>query len=139
MRRHYQPALAVAAAAVVFTGAVLFAAQQTPPPTSSGAPAPEATAAARPATQTTAAAAEPVDYNWDVRPILSDNCFRCHGNDEKGRMGGLRLDQAESAYARRPGERERFAIVPGNPDASEMIRRITAPNPATRMPPAATN
>jgi hypothetical protein len=81
----------------------------------------------------------PVDYNWDVRPILSDYCFRCHGNDEKGRMAGLRLDQSDSAYARRPGQQERYAIVPGRPDDSEVIRRITAPTAARRMPPAVTN
>ncbi len=54
-------------------------------------------------------------------------------------MAGLRLDQAESAYARRSGQQERFAIVPGRPDESELIRRITAPTVARRMPPAVTN
>jgi hypothetical protein len=79
-----------------------------------------------------------IDYNWDVRPILSDNCFRCHGPDEKSRQAGLRLDTAEGAYAalRRPGT---FAIVPGNPDASQMIFRVTHANAAVRMPPQTTN
>ena len=79
-----------------------------------------------------------MDYNWDVRPILSDNCFRCHGPDEKSRQAGLRLDTAEGAYAalRRPGT---FAIVPGKPAESQMIFRITHANAAVRMPPQITN
>src|ERR1700722_1403801 len=52
-------------------------------------------AAASPATT----AAQKIDYNWDVRPILSDNCYRCHGPDAKRRQAGLRLDQQEGAYA----------------------------------------
>src|SRR5688500_1993353 len=79
-----------------------------------------------------------VDYNWDVRPILSDYCFRCHGPDEKARQAGLRLDTAEGAYAalRRPGT---FAIVPGRPAESQMIFRITHANAAVRMPPQVAN
>ena len=81
-----------------------------------------------------------IDYNWDVRPILSDNCFRCHGPDERARRVGLRLDQVESALARRPGgPQARFAIVPGRPDDSEVIKRITHANVAMRMPPVAAN
>src|SRR6188768_1512552 len=67
-----------------------------------------------------------VDYNWQVRPILADNCFTCHGRDEKKRRAGLRLDEAESAYAR--------AIVRSRPDESELIRRVTSTDAARRMP-----
>src|SRR5579862_4250808 len=70
---------------------------------------------------------EKVDYNWQIRPILSDNCYRCHGPDAKSRQAGLRLDQQESAYEQ--------AIVPGKPQESEMIRRISSKDPAYRMPP----
>ena len=86
------------------------------------------------------AAARVIDYNWDVRPILSEYCFRCHGPDEKARRANLRLDQADSAYAALAGGRgERHAIVPGKPDDSEMIRRVTHQTPALRMPPPVTN
>src|SRR5580704_8579452 len=70
-----------------------------------------------------------VDYNWEVRPILSDNCYRCHGPDAKARQAGLRLDQKESAYAQ--------AIDPGNPNESELMKRVTSKDPAYRMPPPA--
>ncbi len=70
-----------------------------------------------------------VDYNWQIRPILSDNCYRCHGPDAKSRQAGLRLDQQESAYEQ--------AVVPGKPQESEMIRRISSKDPAYRMPPPA--
>src|SRR5579862_7689412 len=74
-----------------------------------------------------------VDFNWDIRPILSDNCFQCHGRDEKSRQAGLRLDERESAIAER-GTPAHQAIVPGDPAASELMKRVTHADPRRRMP-----
>src|SRR5262249_47940364 len=69
--------------------------------------------------------AEPsIDFNRDVRPILADNCFKCHGPDEKERKAKLRLDDRDAA-----AKREAF---------SKLVGRITDPEVAKRMPPAAT-
>src|SRR4051812_2594222 len=65
----------------------------------------------------------PLDYNRDVRPILSDKCFRCHGPDHAHREADLRLDRRDDAVAERGGSP---AILPGDPDASELYARITA-------------
>jgi hypothetical protein len=73
-----------------------------------------------------------VDYNRDVRPILSENCFACHGFDEHGRKAKLRLDVADAAYAERNGT---VAIRPGNPGQSEAWLRITSPHADEVMPP----
>lgn len=75
----------------------------------------------------------PVDFNFEVRPILSDKCFRCHGPDARERKAGLRLDTKESAF----GESESglCAIVPGKPDESELVARITSTDESERMPP----
>jgi hypothetical protein len=75
------------------------------------------------------------DYNWDVRPILSQNCFQCHGNDGKNRKAGLRLDVADAAYGKLPEDPGKRAIVPGNPRRSELFKRITSTDPDYRMPP----
>ena len=61
----------------------------------------------------------PVDYNREVRPILAKNCFACHGQDEGHRAKGLRLDRRESAVAELPDGA--LAIVPGDPEASDLI------------------
>lgn len=78
-----------------------------------------------------------VDYNRDIRPLLSDRCVACHGPDEKKREGGLRLDTFEGATALlKSGSR---AIVPGNPDESDLIKRIHTTDPDDMMPPAKLN
>ncbi|MCI0456630.1 MAG: PSD1 and planctomycete cytochrome C domain-containing protein [Gemmataceae bacterium] len=78
-----------------------------------------------------------IDFSRQIRPILSDNCFRCHGPDEKERKAKLRLDIKEGAFKElRNGG---FAIVPGKSAESELIARITAHDPSERMPPPKTN
>ncbi|GIW81524.1 MAG: hypothetical protein KatS3mg105_3331 [Gemmatales bacterium] len=74
---------------------------------------------------------QPIDFNRDIRPILTNNCFTCHGPDENERKGDLRLDTRQGALADLGGRR---AIVPGDPSKSELIKRITATN-FKRMPP----
>ncbi len=76
---------------------------------------------------------EPVVFNRDIRAILSDKCFACHGPDESKRLSALRLDTEAGVRADLGG---RFAIVPGQPEKSELIRRITSKDDARRMPPA---
>ena len=73
-----------------------------------------------------------VDFARVIRPLLSDRCFSCHGPDSQSRKAGLRLDLESSARAEREGI---VAIVPGRPDRSELIARISSPDPSRRMPP----
>jgi hypothetical protein len=73
-----------------------------------------------------------IDFNRDIRPILSDHCFACHGPDEKQRKAKLRLDVREQAVGRQ-------ALVPGKPDESELVARIFAEEPSQRMPPPQSN
>src|SRR6185436_12790574 len=72
----------------------------------------------------------------DIRPILSENCYACHGPDAEKRKAGLRLDLKEGALARLKSEE--FAIVPGNVTKSTLIQRITAKDADDRMPPLKT-
>ena len=80
------------------------------------------------------AAAPKVSFNRDIRPILSDNCFQCHGPDEKRRQGKLRLDLKDQAFA--SAESGKAAIVAGKIDASELVKRIISTNRDELMPPA---
>ncbi|MDP1813482.1 MAG: DUF1549 domain-containing protein, partial [Leadbetterella sp.] len=80
-----------------------------------------------------------VDYNFHVRPILSDRCFACHGPDEKKREANLRLDTEEGAYAALEDNPKAHAIVKGNPEASEVYKRIISTDTSIKMPPPSSN
>ena len=69
-----------------------------------------------------------LEYNHDVRPILAENCFACHGPDSAARKAGLRLDQREQAV-------KAGAIVPGDTESSALVERIFSDEPAHQMPP----
>ena len=73
-----------------------------------------------------------VDFNRDIRPILSESCYPCHGPDPNKRKADLRLDTREGAFRDLGGY---AAVVPGKPDESELYRRITAEDDLERMPP----
>lgn len=76
----------------------------------------------------TVATAETIDFNRDIRPILSENCYHCHGPDQAERQADLRLDQKEAVEAS-------GAVVPGHPEESLLIERIISDDPEERMPP----
>jgi hypothetical protein len=76
------------------------------------------------------------DFTREVRPILSTYCFKCHGPDEKARKAELRLDSREAAM--KEAESGEKAVVPGNPDASELVRRILSDDRDEIMPPPST-
>ena len=80
-----------------------------------------------------AADADRISFNRDIRPIMSDTCFRCHGPDRSSRMAGMRLDLREQAT--KPVPSGRTPIVPGDPAKSEIIERIFSTG-ARIMPPA---
>ncbi len=77
------------------------------------------------------------DFSREIRPILSQNCFKCHGLDETSRKSGLRLDVRETAL--KPAKSGQPAIVPGRPGASELLKRIAAVDPDAVMPPPSAN
>src|SRR5262245_52946547 len=81
-------------------------------------------------------AAEPVRFGRDVLPILSANCFACHGPDEKHRQAGLRLDVEADAKAKR---RSGLPIAPGEPEKSLILARLTSSDPDVVMPPPQTH
>ena len=80
-------------------------------------------------------AERPVSFNRDIRPIMADTCFRCHGPDASSRMANLRLDLREEAT--KPNRAGRTPIVPGKPDESQIVARVFHANPARLMPPPA--
>src|SRR3954452_9775952 len=73
----------------------------------------------------------PVDFNRDVRPILSNHCFVCHGPDSNLRKAKLRLDDEKDAHAK--------ALVAGKPDESELYKRVVSTDLHELMPPAKAN
>ncbi|CAG5067371.1 hypothetical protein DYBT9623_00091 [Dyadobacter sp. CECT 9623] len=80
-----------------------------------------------------------LDFNYDVKPILSDKCFACHGPDQKNRKGGLRLDTEEGALAALKKSEGRHAIVPGDLGESSVYARLISTDPELRMPPPESN
>lgn len=85
-----------------------------------------------------AAGSEParLEFNRDIRPILSENCFHCHGQDANRREAKLRLDDRDNATRDRDG---RFAIAPGKPDDSELLIRLLSKDADEQMPPPSSN
>ncbi len=76
--------------------------------------------------------ADEIRFNRDIRPILSDNCFQCHGPDPKNRKGKMRLDLREEALAKK-------AFVPGDPEKSELLARLVSTDAEEVMPPPETH
>src|SRR5439155_16862973 len=81
-----------------------------------------------------AASKGPVDFDRDIHPILSDKCFACHGPDEKERKAKLRLDRKDEAF--KPLKSGGYVIVPGHPEKSELLARLTTKDEDDVMPPA---
>lgn len=80
-----------------------------------------------------------IDYNYHVKPILSDRCFACHGPDENTREAGLRLDEYEAAVSELPESEGKYAIVPRRLGKSEVYHRLISEDPEEMMPPPESN
>ena len=80
-----------------------------------------------------------ISYNFQIRPILSDKCFNCHGPDGNKRQAGLRLDIAAEAYKALQDHPQAHALVPGNPSISELFLRVSTKDTAIQMPPASSH
>lgn len=80
-----------------------------------------------------------VSYNFDIRPILSDKCYACHGPDANKREAGLRLDIAENAYRALKENPKAHALVPGKPQLSQVFLRISSQDTSFMMPPPSSN
>ena len=80
-----------------------------------------------------------VSYNFNIRPILSDKCYKCHGPDASKRQAGLRLDKPESAFKALRDNPNAHVLVPGSPEMSELFRRISTGDTSEMMPPANSN
>ena len=93
----------------------------------------------RPSEEKAGTLPDEVSYNFDVRPILSDKCFVCHGPDANKREAGLRLDIAEEAYKALEENPDAHAIVPGDPMRSQVFLRISSGDSTFRMPPVGSN
>ncbi|MBL0133661.1 MAG: PSD1 domain-containing protein [Chitinophagaceae bacterium] len=77
---------------------------------------------------------ETVSYNFHIRPIFSDKCFKCHGPDPLQRKAGLRLDIGDSAFVPLKETKGAFALVPGNPGESELYKRVASTDTSYQMP-----
>lgn len=80
-----------------------------------------------------------IDFNYHIKPILSDRCFACHGPDQNKREAGLRLDIADSALAAIGEDKDHYAIVPGKSNKSALVDRILSKDPEIMMPPPESN
>ena len=80
-----------------------------------------------------------IDFNYHIKPILSDRCFACHGPDQNKREAGLRLDIADSAFSALGEYRDHYAVVPGKPHKSLVVERIMSKDPKFMMPPPESN